>query len=170
MAEPRDPFELMEPPAADPLLPSFGIWVWFACGALVLAAAGITWFLVARKRKARATDAPTIREAAYQDAVAALGGLSGNDGREVAVRCSLILRNYLVKSLSDPALFETHEEFIARHDALNGLADAAREAAQRGFSRLAEAKYAPEPPARPPDELVGESRQLLETLHRGLAA
>lgn len=170
MAKPRDPFELMEPPAADPLLPSFGVWVWFACAAMVLAALGATLFFVARKRRARAADAPTLRESAYQDAVAALGGISGADGREAAVRCSLVLRDYLVKALSDPALFETHEEFIARHDALQGLAAPAREAAQRGFSLLAEAKYAPDPPARPPDELVGESRELLETLHRGLAA
>jgi len=37
------------------------------------------------------------------------------------VLASLILREYLSSAAGDPALFETHEEFISRHDALQSL-------------------------------------------------
>lgn len=169
MAGPRDPYELMEPPPVDPLLPAFGPWVWVAAAAALLAAAGLAIFLL-RRRAARGGTADSMKQAAYRDALAALDDMTGASAREAAVRCSLVLRNYLVKALSDPALFETHEEFVARHDALQGLEPAARESARRCFANLSQAKYAPEGPARTPGEIVDESRGLLETLHRGLAA
>jgi hypothetical protein len=67
-------------------------------------------------------------------------------------------------------LFETHEEFVSRHDALLALTPEARAATETGFTRLAALKYAPEIPDAVPAEVVAESRALLETLHHGFAA
>ena len=86
------------------------------------------------------------------------------------MQTSLILRRYLSLAAEDPALFETHEEFIARNDALLSLSDAARAACATGFARLAACKYAPEVPAMAPATVVAEAHELLETLHRGFHA
>ena len=168
MAETSDPFELMEPPAAEPLLPAFGLWVWFAIAAAVVVI-GLVVFLLTR-RKAVGNESESMREAAYREAKQALESIEKADVRQTAVRCSLVLRKYLVAAVSDPALFETQEEFIARHDALKDLPPEARESVKTCFGRLARAKYAPDEPDFPADEIVGESQNLLETLHRGWAS
>jgi hypothetical protein len=74
-----------------------------------------------------------------------------------------------VSVAGDPSLFETHEEFLARHDGLLAFRSEARTAAQSGFSRLAALKYAPVTPSIAPTEVVADARTLLETLHHGLA-
>ena len=76
---------------------------------------------------------------------------------------------YVVRA-GDPALFETHEEFVARHDALAALSADARHAAESGFSRLVALKYSPEIPQGDPKEVISDSRALLKTLHQGFAA
>ena len=169
MAANHDPFELVEPPAADPLLPGFGLWVWVAAAAFAIALAVFAAVLLARRKAAQAVG-ETLRDAAYREAASALGEIVAADARQAAVRCSLALRRYLVSAASDPALFETQEEFVSRHDALRDLPPAAREAVGRCFDLLAKAKYSPDPPDMPAEEIVGESRALLETLHRGAAA
>lgn len=83
---------------------------------------------------------------------------------------SLILRKYLSAAANDPALFETHEEFISRHDSLQALKPEARAAAEAGFTRLASLKYAPEIQEDAPAQVIADSRALLETLHQGFAA
>ena len=57
-------------------------------------------------------------QAAFAEACAAMAAISTADVRDAAVLSSLILRKYLATAAGDPALFETHEEFVARHDAL----------------------------------------------------
>ena len=88
-------------------------------------------------------------------------------GLMAAVLASLTLRDYLATAADDPALFETHEEFIARHDSLAALTEKARAAAAAGFSRLAALKYAAEPPASTASLVIESARTLLDELHRG---
>ena len=160
--------ELRDAPPPDPLLPGIGLWPWcFAAGLPVIAL--ILWFYL-KRRKPAAVDPLKIREQARQEAVAALDGVKTTDSRDAAVRSSLILRKYLSMAAQDPALFETHEEFIARHDAMAGLNQNARTAAAEGFSRLAALKYAPISPQADAAAVLTDSRQLLETLHHGFAA
>lgn len=168
MSEKTTGLELLEPASPEALLPQIGLWPWFA-GAAVLAILVLVLCLVLRKRKLR-FDPVTARNAAYQEAAADLQTATAADTRDAAVRSSLVLRRYLSAAAGDPALFETHEEFVSRHDALNALTPEARAAAGEGFTRLASLKYGPELPEIAPTEVIGESRKLLETLHQGFAA
>jgi hypothetical protein len=160
--------ELRDAPPPDPLLPGIGLWPWWFAAALPFIALA-AWLLV-KRRKPAAVDPLKIREHARNEAVAALDAVKTSDPRDAAVQSSLILRRYLSLAVRDPALFETHEEFIARHDALAGLNENTRSAAADGFSRLAALKYAPVSPQADAATVLTDSRQLLDTLHHGFAA
>ena len=169
MNEKSGNFELLEPARPEALVPDSLLEPWMIPAAVALLLA-ITAYLIFRKRKSPAGDPLAARKAAYQDAAAALEKINSLQARDAAVQSSLILRKYLSLAANDPALFETHEEFISRHDALQALTHDARNAAETGFARLASLKYAAEIPDLSPLDVVTESRALLETLHHGFAA
>lgn len=161
-------FELMEPASPEALVPDHGLWPWVVaavCAVLVI----LALVFLLKKRKER-LDPRAIRNAAFDEASTALAAIDSETPRDAAVRASLVLRRYLSSAARDPALFETHEEFIGRRDSLKELTADARTAAESGFTRLAALKYAPEIPAAVPQEVIGDSRALLETLHRGFTA
>jgi hypothetical protein len=166
MGEEKVTFELNEPAAPETLLPrdyTQVAWVSAALLALILLAA---WLI--RRKLCHPSGSPRIvRNLAYKEASRAMDQIAAPHARAAAVQTSLILRKYLSLAADDPALFETHEEFIARNDALNSLTESARAACARGFARLASFKYAPEVPAVEAPTVVSEARELLETLHRG---
>ncbi len=144
MDEETQTLEIREPVAPESLVPSVGATPWVVGGILLLALAAA--FVIWRTRKKRlAADPAAIRRAAYLEAGNALDKVEAATAREAAVRCSLIIRRYLATAAEDPALFETHEEFIARHDALADYTPVARQACAEGFARLAALKYAPVP-------------------------
>ncbi len=62
---------------------------------------------------------------------------------EVSANVSFILRGYLSKTFGDQALYETHEEFVLRSDALQDLPRGARSRLTPLLSTLADAKYSP---------------------------
>jgi len=165
------PFQLHEPDAIESLLP--GWWLpHILIGSTLLVALILVAVLVIRaKNRPRPVDLAKIREEARLKAVATLEAARGSAGtpREAAVLASLALRDYLARAAEDPALFETHEEFIARHDSLAALHEQAREAAAAGFSHLASLKYAATPPAAAATEVIESARTLLDQLHRGFS-
>jgi hypothetical protein len=156
--------ELQDAASPEALLPDHGLWPWWATAVLLAVVIAVVLFLVLRKRKPAAIDA---RGNAFREAHGALSAIKSDDPRDAAVQCSLVLRKYLSVVAADPALFETHEEFIARRDALLSLTEAARAATESGFTRLAALKYGPEIPGTPAADVIAESRALLETLHHG---
>jgi Domain of unknown function (DUF4381) len=162
--------ELVDPSLPGPLIPEPAVSSWWigAAAAGVLALALLLWML--RRRSNQAENPATIREAAFKEARAALAEITTSDFRTAAIQCSLVLRHYLAKACGDPALFETHEEFIARHDSLKGLGEDARIAAKSGFERLVVLKYSPQPPQVPAAGVCAACRQLLETLYRGFGS
>ena len=161
--------KLMEPTPPGDLVPAHGLWPWFvAAGIALLVIAAILWLI--RKRRNTSQSAASLREAAYRDALAALDSISLGQSRAAAVQASLILRKYLATAAADPALFETHEEFISRHDSLQQLHPDARDAAALAFRKLASLKYAPDALTEAPAVIRDESRALLQTLHHGFAA
>ncbi len=172
MNETSERMELMEPASPEALLPSIGLWPWFVgAAALFLLAAAITVLIVLLVRSRRPdTDRHAARAAAYREALGGLAPDGPADARDAAIRSSLVLRRYLSVAASDPALFETHEEFVSRHNSLSALKPEIREAAGAGFNNLAAMKYGPSSPDADPREIMRESKQLLETLHRGFAA
>jgi hypothetical protein len=162
-------FELLEPASPEALVPDSWVEPWMVLTAVGLLLILGAW-LIFRNKKPAAANPRAIRNAAYQVALAGLEKINALQARDAAVHCSLILRRYLSVAANDPALFETHEEFISRHDALNALTEAARKASEGGFTRLASLKYAAEIPDVSPLDVVTESRALLETLHHGFHA
>ena len=90
--------------------------------------------------------------------------------RDAAVQSSLILRQYLAVAAGDPALFETHEEYLSRHQALQAFSEDARSAAGLGFSRLAAIKYSAATPELSTGQVITGALALLEVLRHGFKA
>lgn len=159
--------ELASPEA---LIPGASVWPWVA-GAVALVMLLAVLFMIHRARKrGSAADPAAIRRAAWLEAGTALEKITAQTARAAAIQCSLILRRYLSIAAEDPALFETHEEFIGRHDSLKPLSVEARQICSQGFDWFATLKYAPEPPAAEPATVVTEARGLLDALHHGFQA
>jgi hypothetical protein len=160
--------DFAEPPSPEALLPSYGLLPWWVAAEVAVIA--IIVLMLMKRRKMVALDPSAARRAALQDALTALKETRADNAREAAVQASLILRRYLATAAGDPALFETHEEFISRHDALQALTPDARNATGTTFSKLATLKYAPELPQSDPSTVLSESTILLETIHGGFTA
>jgi hypothetical protein len=169
MNEKSGTFELMEPPSPEALVPDSAIETWMIIVAIVLALCFMAVFLLKKKKRPQ-SDPLAARRAAYDEATAALGKIGYVTGRDAAIQSSLILRKYLSTAAGDPALFETQEETISRHEALKEFSEEAREAAGRGFARLASLKYAAVPPDVEAINITAESRDLLKTLHHSFRA
>ena len=161
--------ELMEPASPESLLPDSSRWHWLVPAAIVILLGVAVWIWL-RKREPAEEGSDRRREVAFAEAVAGLAAVVADDVREAAVLCSLILRKYLSVAADDPALYETHEEFVARRDSLETLTADARAATAAGFARLAALKYAADPPAVAAAQVITEARVLLETLRHGFAA
>jgi hypothetical protein len=159
-------FELMEPTSPEALIRDAWVEPWMLVVGLVLAAL-VAAAIIRHRRKAKPIPQEAIRDAARNCALSALSQLIPVHARDAAVQTSLILRSYLSSVAADPALFETHEETLARHEALQGFSQEAKAAAKLGFSRLAALKYSPELPSADTATVIDEARALLETLHQG---
>ena len=167
MAATSTGLELMEPASPEALLPDHAWWPWVTVIAVVLL---VVLLLGLRKKKSPAVSPAAIHRAAYAKALAAIDQITTTDARAAAVQCSLILRQYLAATTADPALYETNEEFAARHDALPTFTAATRVAATACFNNLAAVKYAPGQPAVTSAEITAQVGDMLETLHHGFAA
>lgn len=171
MKEKAKTFELIEPTSPEVLIPHSPVepWMIIVGSALLLIIVVLAIFYFRKKSKA-STSQVAAREAAYAEATSALQAIGDVPAREAAVRASLIIRKYLSLAAGDPALFETHEEFLSRDKALSSFSDEAREATSSGFSTLAAMKYSAETPRTGTGEVVETSIRLLETLHQGFRA
>lgn len=164
---PTKKFQLMESGSIETLIPkSETPWLWIAIGAVLIAA--LVFWLV-RQRLKRANDPANIRAAALKEAIAALDAIPNSNPQKAALESSTILRKYLSIAAEDPALYETHEEFVSRHDALNKIPQATRDEAASIFNRLAKMKYAPDTANANTEEIIGESRRILNAFHAALA-
>ena len=162
--------ELRDAAIPDELLPGYGLeWWWLVAGIFALVVLLVVVMLRIRGKK-EAPSPAMLRESAFREAMAALSGSAPADARAAAVLASLAVRKYLSVAAADPALFETHEEFLARHNALNAFKPEARAKAESGFTRLAALKYAPQETDASAADVIAESRTLLQTLHHGFAA
>lgn len=167
MAEQKDDtLTLRDPLPAEPLLPdpSLPLWAWGLIGLGVIAViAALVYFL--RKKPVGMVDPNRVREEAYRRAVAELEPKPAETMQQAATSVSIALRRYLAVVSGDPALFETHEEFVARHESLASYPEDLRATTAEGFSHLARLKYGPEA-SGDPVALYSAARQLLDRLHQ----
>ena len=151
----------------EPLLPDSGfpIWAWFFIASGVLLLGILIWYLVRRQKPAGMVDPRKVRDEAYRRAIAELETSGGDTMQEAATRVSIALRRYLAVVSGDPALFETHEEFVSRHESLANYPQELRQSTAEGFSHLARLKYGREANGDPAT-LYSAARQLLDRLHQ----
>ena len=163
--ESEDALVLRDLVPAEPLLPEPGMppWAWVLIGLAVAATVGVAFFI--RRANALASDPRHLKEEAYELAQHELESVPEGGLQAAATKVSLVLRRYLATVCGDPALFETHEEFISRHAALAGYPEELRNVAAEGFSHLARLKYGREANGDPV-ALFGAARQLLDRLHQ----
>jgi hypothetical protein len=165
MAENESKLELVENRDAMDLVPTWELeWWWYlvAVGGFVLI--GLLAYVVFRKKTV--DDPGRMEREAYREAISALASLSEAGGKENVIQVSLIMRAYLAKSMGEPALFETHEEFMGRHDAIKGLSVELRVAISAYFSELAAVKYGSvETGIFDLDGLKERATELLERIH-----
>ncbi|NJM37524.1 MAG: hypothetical protein HC845_06480 [Akkermansiaceae bacterium] len=166
MEEKKQIFELLEPQSPESLVPDSWIEPWMIILSVLFALAVLAIFIFKKKKKA-AFDPEAIRRAAHLEACQAFAKISETTVRETAVQVSIILRKYLSVVASDPALFETHEETISRHEALENFTEPARESAKNLFSHLASLKYAKKIPDAKASRIIDDGTHLLGILHHG---
>ena len=138
-----DPLQLRDLAPAEPLLshPGLPVWAWALIGAGV-ALLIITIVSAIRRNKTQPPPLKRVdRERAYREAAEVIEESTGLSRREAAQRVSGAIRLYLSKVCEDPSLYETHEEFLTRHKALEHLPETTREQVSSLLSRLAEEKY-----------------------------
>jgi Domain of unknown function (DUF4381) len=164
MDQPLKDFRLMEP--ILPEAPGPGLVPWIV-GLLVLGAILMALVIWARQRHSP-SHSLRFKELAYRNAVETLTRIAPVGIRETAIQSSLILRQFLAQVTNDPALYETHEEFITRQNSLQSLRPETQSTAKQLFDRLAAIKYASEVPDHQPSELIANSKSLLTTLHKEL--
>lgn len=164
MEKDQNKFELVENRDAIDLVPTWELqWWWFAAAVAVIATIVLVVLLVRRKKIV--PDPARIEREAFERARKDLEKLEQEEV-EAPVQVSVILRRYLAESLGEPALFQTHEEFIGRHDALANFRDEVRTSIQEFFADLAAMKYAREGfETSQTDQLKNRSVELLERMH-----
>jgi hypothetical protein len=161
MEENAPSLELYDIPSVQDLIPRFWIpwWAWIAAPLALIAL-----FLLIRALRGR-TRKVIPSEEAYQRAMDSLE--QAKDIKHIvalATAVSLILRRYLAIALADSSLFETHEEFLARHQALEVVPDELRRSLTDYFTTLCRYKYAPTSTSVDGSLLVPQAISLLQQL------
>lgn len=143
MEDEKNSFELVENREAIELAPAWEpqLW-WLFVGLLIVALVVILFVYLTRKK--RAFDPRKAECEAFNKATEAIKIMEPSGIRESAVGVSLVMRAYLAESLGEPALYQTHEEFVGQHDALGKLPDGVRDATGQFFEKLAGMKYGPD--------------------------
>ena len=124
---------------------AWGMFLWISGG--IILAIGCAVVIILRRKKRELPPAPTPEETALRSIEALRTAPIGL--RECCLELSMILRRYLSGSTQDPALYETHEEFSQRMDALSGIPAECQFNTRKLLESLAEYKYAGEQPNAP---------------------
>lgn len=168
----QDALQLRDLVPAEPMIPHPGLpwWAWTLIGLGVAILAGVVVTAWRRKKQSDAGTTPVDRQAAYREAAVAIAACTGLPAPEAATRASGAIRQYLAKVCADPSLYETHEEFIARHQALESFPETTREQVSSLLSRLAALKY-DRPDALPaPPDFTEQALATLRQIHQQSAA
>lgn len=167
MGEEEVKYRLFDEPDDLQLVADWQVQFWWflvAAGFILLVIAGVLFM----KRRRKAGSGVSDEQVAYEEARQTLNGIEGEVGaRAAATEVSLVLRRYLARSLGEPALFETQEETLGRHDSLVAFPEELRERLSGYFADLGRNKYALGSGESGDGRVfVAQGRDLLEELHR----
>jgi len=161
-------FILHEPPLQEALLPAPIPWLWIALGTCTLIALATLLIIVAKRRKH--TDPTAARRAALAQALREIEEATPLPPHIAALQTSLAIRRYMATATGDPSLFETQEEFLARHPAITLWPPETIHSLVTTLKHLAEIKYRPLDDSQTPADLLTQSRALLQSLDTQSAA
>lgn len=167
-----DSLQLRDLVPPEPLLSPPGLpwWAWVLIGtgsALLI----VTIILAVRRKKAvRPPALPVDRQRAFREATEAIEESVGMPRREAALRVSGAIRLYLAKVCGDPSLYETHQEFLGRHKALESFPETTREQISMLLSRLATEKYDQPGIMTAAPEFTEQPLSVLRQIHQQSAA
>ena len=150
----------------DEFLPSFGLPPWLIILLTILVIVAI--YFARRFMKSERANDTNLAKRAYKEAEGEIAKAATADlsAGEVATLLSLTVRRYLQTTAKEPALFQTHEEFLISEAALTSLPQGARQPTSDFFNRLAELKYGQQGPgAADKAELISEAKKLLLSLY-----
>ena len=153
-------------PSPENLLPGIRIawWLWF-----LAAIAAVALVRLIKVRGAQAQQIGDAHDNSYhsckEELIMFREEISDLPLADVATRCSLILRDYMRNHIDDRALYETHDEFLLRTEALDHLPGGAREKLAPFLSKLALCKYGPSTVnLAVSGEIIDESLQVMQGL------
>lgn len=141
-------------------------WPFWALLAAVLIAIIVVVIAYIRERKNLPGGGRRIDYgAAYRRAIEEIEDSSGLQNQEAATRISGAIRLYLATVCGDPSLFETHQEFLSRHEALQGFPEGVRTQVSTVLCQLAAMKYS-QPEALAANDLGSRSKEVIDQLHQ----
>ncbi len=164
MPESTPKLDLRDIPEVEKFIPHPALpwWAWVAIALVVVALI----LLIIRMARSKTATAESIRAKAYDEAMSALAkARSIQNPVTLATTVSLTIRHYLALCFHDSSLFETHEEFLSRHDALAHLPEPTRQQISTHFQHLARLKYAPVEENRDLSGLIPQAIELIDHLH-----
>ena len=163
MEETTPSLELRDIPDVSHMLPHEW-WPWWAW-VRVVTGVFLLW-LVISWLQAKSSQHDSLRDRAVEDARQAVQeAKSHTTAVALSTALSLALRRYLTIAFADPSLFETHEEFLARHDAVAALPENIRHALSEHFSTLCRYKYTPSEEHVDLSLLAPQASALLHQIH-----
>lgn len=141
----------------------WSVLAWALLIVAIFIAIGIIWHI--RRSRQQTTPAPSPLDTA----LSALTSLEEKmpPVRESSQQLSLILRRFLQGQVQDPALYETHEEFSQRLDALSSVPEQCQYDTRYLLETLADLKYAglhEQNPVRV-RTLIEQTRSLIMGIH-----
>lgn len=163
MEETTPSLELRDIPDVSHMLPHEW-WPWWAW-VCVVTGVFLLWRVISWLQ-ANSSQHDSLRDRAFEDARQALQeAKSHTTAVALSTALSLALRRYLTIAFADPSLFETHEEFLARHDAFAALPENIRHALSEHFSTLCRYKYTPSEEHVDLSLLAPQASALLHQIH-----
>ena len=138
---------------------------WTIAGFILLVITVLSIVIWRKSKRVKPQSSEELNLQAYKTTIANLALCPSEDPTETATECSIILRRYLIKVTGDPALFETHEEWVARRDSIESLGSSIQQSVEDLCSKLAESKYTPADAKTEPGVMIEDTRQLIEAVH-----
>jgi hypothetical protein len=128
----------------SPHLPGMYVpwYLWLILG-FVLIAFLVLAITLWRRKAATPPDIAGVYEESRKQLEALRGVINDHPLAHIATEASFAVRRYLAAYLSEPALFETHEEFILRKNSLARLPTGSRDRLNPLLEQLATLKYSP---------------------------
>ena len=153
-----DPGEFLPEP-----LPLWQTW-WFllAVGIGIILLVVIIYFIFRKKSETKRRK--TLLDKARERLKQLKSEAEGEQPQTIAIRISLIIRQYLEAAFNDPALFETNEEFTLRPHALEKLHPDSRVAVTTHLAELSQLKYAPDASSDHISGLIDQAGEILANI------